>query len=56
MQYKMLHSSLKWNPEPPSFKDYAGESFAEINADDYPIEICSESLKDTCAQQIRSVR
>ena len=55
MLYKMLHSSVKFSPDPPSFQDYTSVAIADLNADDFPIDECCESVVDPLATDIRAV-
>ena len=52
----MLHSAIKFSPDPPSFKDIIGDAVQYLNADDYPIQVCCDSIKDISAEEIRKVR
>lgn len=55
MLYKMLHSSIKYSPDPPSFQEYSSTSISAINAEDYLVDECCDPLKDHLSADIRAV-
>jgi len=52
MQYKMLHSAVKFSPEPPDFQDFIG-SIDRIDPANYACNTCCDPVVDIAADAIR---
>ena len=54
MQYKMLHSAIKYSPEPPNFQEFVG-SIERLNPADYACNTYCDPVVDISADAIRKV-